>query len=212
MVQRGAIFDADQISVDRGLAKSRASRLQELMPSVSRKQNHVPGVKIYHSPLRRYRCADYRDPALNREFQKYYSHVSPDFSKPSSGVNFSIKHVSKDQLKDVKTGLPGFAAIGNRNESGILIAPSFSGHSDWLTVHGGIWEDYLRHLAVKKCNLLNRTSADFPELAANTDGYYFVEVANNKRRNELLIPAQYLRDEALRQESCLLYTSPSPRD
>ena len=198
MVQRGAIFEADQISVDRRLAKSRASRLKELMPGVRRKQNLVPGV-----PLKQYRWVNQHNPALNREFQKYYSHVSPDFSKPSSGVNFSIKHVSPDQLKGFKTSLPEFAAIGNRSDRGILIAPSFSGHSNWLTVHGGVWEDYLRHLAVKKCNLLNRTSADFPELATNTDGYYFVEVANNKRRNELLIPAQYLRDEALRQESGL---------
>ena len=141
---------------------------------------------------KRYRWTDYQDPALNREFRKYYSHFSPDFSKPSSGVNFSIKHVSPDQLKDFKTSLPELAAIGksatlgNRNESGILIAPSFSGHSDWLAVHDGNLEAYLRHLAVKKCNLLNRTSADFPELATNTDGYYFVEVANDKRHNELL--------------------------
>ena len=205
MVQRGAIFKTDQVRVDRRLAKIRMSRLRKLMPSVSRKQNFLPGsAKAFTFPKSyRYRSEDYQDPAQYKEFQKYYSQVSPDFSKPSDGVNFSIKHVSTDQLKDFKTSLPEFVAIGNKDKSEILIAPSFSGHSDWLTVHGGIWEDYLRHLAVKKCNLLNRSSADFPELATNTDGYYFVEVANDKRRNELLIPAQYLRDKTLRQESGL---------
>jgi len=174
-----------------------------LIPSLKGKQRQVPGVTTYYQPARRYDWIYYSDPAQHQKFQKYYSHVSPDFSKPTRGINFSIKHVNKDQVKDVKTTLPDFAAIGQSSDSSILIAPSFSGHSDWLEVHGGSWEDYLRSLTVKKCNLLNRTSADFPDLATNTDGYYFIEVANTKGRNELLIPAPYLRDEKLRKESGL---------
>ncbi len=204
MDKQGAIFEADKISADRGLAKSRASILRDIKSRVQREQSRVPGSSSYHYRGPIYKSTDIEDPARRREFSKYYSHVSPDFSKPSRAVNFSIKHVSADQLKNVKTSLPEFAAIGDRNESGILIAPSLSGHSDWLTVHGGVWEDYLRHLAIKKCNLLDRTSADFPKLAKKMpEGFYFVEVANDKRRNELLIPAKYLRDEAVRRKSGL---------
>lgn len=130
---------------------------------------------------------------------KYYSHTSPDCSLPPSGtaIAFSFRHVPKKEISVAEDSLPDFAAMGSK---AVLLSPSFSGHPDWLSASGGRLVDYLRHLVVKKCLLMDRTSKDFPDLPDNKEGYYFLEIANDERHHEILIPAPYLRDETLRRE------------
>ena len=206
MIEHGADFELALAELDNGpawgLALRRRRNLEELLRLLIREREYPEGkAHVYNHSAGRYGWRDYKD-QNNNDWEKYYSHKSPDFvhSPHRSAIAFSIKHVSKDELEDMKTSLPDFAALGDNT---VLFKPSYSGFSKWLDGDGGHLVDYLRSLAVKRCKLMERTSSDFPDVPDNNEGYYFLEVATNQRHHELLIPAEYLLDEELRSESGL---------
>ena len=184
-----------------GKALTRQKDLEDLHRDLESERKKRGGPPLVHKNWNSRLNSNYicKSPQIRQRWEKYYQHTSREFSEGPhhSGIAFSIKHVSKDELDSVETSLPDFAARGDKM---FFVSPSFSGIPEWLYGNGDVMVDYLRSLADKKCKLMTRKSSDFADLPDNTDGYYFIEVASNKRHHELLIPGKYLLDEELRRE------------
>ena len=207
MVEHGADLDKARAKLNEGSAwgkaRNRQTELRDLRRRLTSERKYPKGkVAVYEPRKKHFRWSDYTNQSRNREWSKYYQHTSPDCVRPpsSSAIAFSIKHVTQNELQNVGTSLPEFAAMGDKT---VLFSPALSGHTNWLDGYGGVHVDYLRHLVVKKCQLMDKTAKDFPELKNNHEGFYFLEIADDKRHHELLIPAQYLREDEIRRDAGL---------
>jgi len=206
MAKHGADFEAARRELDRGpawgLDLRRQRKLKALVQRLiyeqkypAKKASDEVNSKIAHFlPLSSRGSLDcsYIDRSWRSEWSEKYSKYINDLP----GGALSLKYVSKDALKDVDTSLPDFATLGKT----VVFNPTFSGNSEWLYTEGDVMVDYLKYLVGIKCNLMNRSTSDFPSLPDDSVGYYFFEIDDSTRHHELLIPAQYLLDEKLRKE------------